>query len=58
MRLPAAVMVVKVVLNAVKWIIAIHQTRKRVSIRTVASPELLTMLAVLQPAEYSIARTL
>jgi hypothetical protein len=56
MRLQAVVMAMKVVLNAVKWIIAIQQARKRVSILTVASSELLTTLAVLQPAEYSIAR--
>jgi hypothetical protein len=56
MRLPAAVMVMKVVLNAVKWIIAMQQARKRVSSLTVASPELQTTLAVFQPAEYLIAR--
>lgn len=56
MRLPAAVMVMKVVLNAVKWIIAIQPVRKRVSRLMVASQEPQTTLAVLQPAEFLIAR--
>jgi len=46
MRLPAAVMVMKVVLNAVKWIIATRPTRKWASIRLVASPDPLTKLVV------------
>ena len=57
MHLPAAVMVMKVVLNAVKWIIAIQPVRKRVSCPTVASPEHQTALVVLQPTESLIART-